>query len=735
MLKFVFILPVEDAFESLNMFKSSAAQPDLSKLSLAEQQRLKQQQQQQQAASTAPVNMMMQSNNSSPSAFGSVGMNTAAQPKLSSNQPPLMKPTSTASTPIAGNIMSQPSRSNMSSPAYTSGAHDAFSDLLSGFGSSKSQPVSQQTSPIGKAQTSTPMGQMNAMSKPTHNAAPVQLDAWNFDLLASSSKAQEPAAQNWGLKSAATVPANQSTSANQPAVDDDPFGLFSDKPRVSSPAPAPAVSKPAEPVPAPKTTTAQPIVEAPAPKVIPKEPQESITKPVASTAQPKAADLDEMVAKLVDIGFNAEESRNALVQNNLDQSKAIEYLINRPLGQKSSSQSQKTDIANKLTKLTGMSTKNAEKAEKLLNNASAFGMNLLNRAKNIVQESGKKIGKQTNSGSGNIGRADYGGFQDDSDERYQSFGVKGSASGWSSKESSNEDIKGGFENTFTQPSHVSRQNTASLAPSPPVKEVPKVTKKQRTISLVQCSQEQLSASERFKEEGNEFFKKGQYGDAEALYTKAIDALPTGHLQLIPMLNNRAAARLKNGAHRECQSDCTIVEQMCIQEMDYADVTPTQVQEYRDALSKALLRRATALESLEKYQEALQDFRKSIEYNPGAKGAQDGIRRCQKALAKPASTADLPKPPSTQTAPSQTFSSPLDDLAALAMPPQPKPAPSVNSSAFPHSFAAFGTNSVPKPSTDTSFKSERVEALRQQDREKEREEVEKFTLKDDVDAKV
>ena len=74
------------------------------------------------------------------------------------------------------------------------------------------------------------------------------------------------------------------------------------------------------------------------------------------------------------------------------------------------------------------------------------------------------------------------------------------------------------------------------------------------------------------------------------YTKAIHALPQFHPLLIPIYNNRAASRLKTGAYSDAISDCTFVLEMSPKD------------------TKSLLRRATAWEGLEKWENAQADYR-------------------------------------------------------------------------------------------------------------------------------
>ncbi|KAJ3021378.1 hypothetical protein HKX48_008695 [Thoreauomyces humboldtii] len=179
-----------------------------------------------------------------------------------------------------------------------------------------------------------------------------------------------------------------------------------------------------------------------------------------------------------------------------------------------------------------------------------------------------------------------------------------------------------FSPSTAQPSQSPRAVATAPKPPPPVK--PTVT----------ATQQQLQESSHHKEAGNVHFKAGQFGDAEASYTLSITSLPANHALLLPLFNNRAAARIKNGHYREAAEDCTAV-----QELDPRDV-------------KSLLRRATAWEALEKWDSARDDYKLVMAIDPTVKAASDGMGRCQKALR--------PSPPAG--------SAPVSNASSVSSPP-------------------------------------------------------------------
>ncbi|KAF8964844.1 hypothetical protein BGZ46_000718 [Entomortierella lignicola] len=261
------------------------------------------------------------------------------------------------------------------------------------------------------------------------------------------------------------------------------------------------------------------------------------------------------------------------------------------------------------------------------------------------------------------------------------------------------------------------RTTASSTPSPLP---PKPTRPQRV--LVQASSQQLSESNSFKEKGNEVFKLGQFGQAAEHYSRASQALPSGHLLLIVTQNNRAAALLKIGEYRETVSECDRTV-LLIQGSDgqgHNDVLPASVGvNLKDQLGKALMRRATAYENLEKYKEAKDDWVRLKELEPGHRNAAEGHRRCEKALAVMNGTSS---PPVVKKAAVSSSISSSSGLKSTSSPMQ-------------DIFASHQqSNNEAKMRTNLG-QSEGVSKLRQTAALQEKEEDEKLRLRDQVDQKM
>lgn len=154
-----------------------------------------------------------------------------------------------------------------------------------------------------------------------------------------------------------------------------------------------------------------------------------------------------------------------------------------------------------------------------------------------------------------------------------------------------------------------------------------------------------------KDQGNMHFLRGAYADAEEQYTKALDLLPHTSLWRIPLLNNRANVRLKNGNSAGASADCTAsINLIVLPSMQGGIYRPSQDALpashasliLREAYAKSVSQRARAYEAVEKYALAKQDWDKLARYEraegSGVKSgethrraAMDGIARCERML--------------------------------------------------------------------------------------------------------
>ncbi|CAH0548699.1 unnamed protein product [Brassicogethes aeneus] len=118
---------------------------------------------------------------------------------------------------------------------------------------------------------------------------------------------------------------------------------------------------------------------------------------------------------------------------------------------------------------------------------------------------------------------------------------------------------------------------------------------------------------KFKEEGNEAFKKCNYDEAIKLYSKSINLTTTECKELAIYYKNRAAAYIKIGNYEKALQDCE----------DSLKITP------RDP--KALFRRCQAFENLKRYEEAYRDATQIFKDDPTNKVIQPVLERLHKIV--------------------------------------------------------------------------------------------------------
>ncbi|KAE8889846.1 hypothetical protein PF005_g3185 [Phytophthora fragariae] len=119
-----------------------------------------------------------------------------------------------------------------------------------------------------------------------------------------------------------------------------------------------------------------------------------------------------------------------------------------------------------------------------------------------------------------------------------------------------------------------------------------------------------------KDLGNKFFARGSLLDAIECYTTALKLCPTEDeyaYNRAVYFSNRAACLLRLGRTEESVDDCT----------QAVTLSPTYV--------KALLRRAEALEKLEKLEDALADYDAVLKIDPTVRSAVKGHERLQKVV--------------------------------------------------------------------------------------------------------
>ncbi|KAJ3184788.1 hypothetical protein HDU85_001466 [Gaertneriomyces sp. JEL0708] len=258
----------------------------------------------------------------------------------------------------------------------------------------------------------------------------------------------------------------------------------------------------------------------------------------------------------------------------------------------------------------------------------------------------------------------------------------------------------------TPPNTIFGQSPPLRPVTPPPRPMPtNVTLTPRKPTVV-ATPGQLQESQQHKDLGGRAFQNGDYALAIEEYNKAIQVLPSEHASNAVLYSNRAAARLKVASFMDAVSDCEKSLSL-LQEDEVAN---------RELILKTFIRKAQALESLEKWEEARDVWREAVGKGVGKLG-NEGLSRCGRAL-------------------SSTIVGTKEAHSALP----------VQQATHASLFAEFETPSY-DTSTDTGQSapmraditreevnsSHAVQKLREEDEKKEREEGEKLEMKDRIDA--
>ncbi|CAO3670606.1 unnamed protein product [Rhizopus microsporus] len=246
-----------------------------------------------------------------------------------------------------------------------------------------------------------------------------------------------------------------------------------------------------------------------------------------------------------------------------------------------------------------------------------------------------------------------------------------------------------------------RQESTVFSPKP----------KQRTRPVVDASADIIAKVKQAKEQGNEKYKLGQFGEAEEAYTRAIELLPAGHDHQVILCNNRAMTRLKIGDYKKCIEDCDLVITLCKESGEGSDVSEGVVISWRDQLLKSLNRKAEALENIERYKDALNVYEEIVKIEgPGNVKTNQSMSRCRQALnpkparsSPPAARVEVPEK-------KQDFMSMFD----------PASVPTVKESTV---------------SAEELNKSKAVAEIRAKAAEKEAEDAERLSKTDDINARL
>ncbi|KAF1996415.1 hypothetical protein P154DRAFT_525554 [Amniculicola lignicola CBS 123094] len=249
------------------------------------------------------------------------------------------------------------------------------------------------------------------------------------------------------------------------------------------------------------------------------------------------------------------------------------------------------------------------------------------------------------------------------------------------------------------------QNTSTpKARSPAVTQpAPKPKAPPRQVPSVSASALTTSASHRQK--GSEAFKRGDYSAAHIAYSAALSPLPSTHPVTIVVLCNRAVTNIKVGDPKAAVADADAALAIIgISKGDGEKIAtggPEGEKDMKEFYGKALMRKAEALENMEKWTDAGNVWKEAVQAGVGGSISIQGRNRCDKA-AGGSNNAGTP--------------------AAAKRAPVRKPPPPKSSA-----LADLGVGAAAEAAA--------VKKLREANAAAERADDEKFALTDQVDAKL
>ncbi|KAJ5562469.1 Ubiquitin-associated/translation elongation factor EF1B N-terminal eukaryote [Penicillium sp. DV-2018c] len=260
---------------------------------------------------------------------------------------------------------------------------------------------------------------------------------------------------------------------------------------------------------------------------------------------------------------------------------------------------------------------------------------------------------------------------------------------------------------FDSPAPTRKPSPPAQRATPPTRSaaIP-VRPKAPTRSIPPVSQEALQSIHRHRGKAADSYKRGDYAEAHQSFSTALGMLPDRHPITIVIRSNRAMTALKIGEPKSALDDADTILAFIGPSKGEEEVVDLCTGEapklMKDFFGKALMRKAEALEQLERWADAAQAWKLAVESGHGGNTSIQGRNRCEKA-------AGINKPQSKPAAPARKRPSP----------------PPKKASAMP------GVTATSASGTDF----EAVSRLRQANQAAERADEEKFALSESVDARI
>ncbi|KAJ5995252.1 Ubiquitin-associated/translation elongation factor EF1B N-terminal eukaryote [Penicillium waksmanii] len=258
---------------------------------------------------------------------------------------------------------------------------------------------------------------------------------------------------------------------------------------------------------------------------------------------------------------------------------------------------------------------------------------------------------------------------------------------------------------FDSPAPSQEPKPASPAHAPQRSASVPVRPKAPPRSIPPLSPQALQSTHRHREKAAEAWKRGDFAAAHESYSTALGMLPEKHPITIIIRSNRAMTGLRIGEPKAVIDDAETMLAVIGPSKGEAETIDLgngdSPKPMKDFFGKALMRKAEALEHLERWADAAQTWKLAVESGHGGSTSIQGRNRCEKA-------AGISKAPPKPAAPAK----------------KPTPAPK-KPSALPDLSGSSGTGQD----------SEAVSRLREANKAAEREDDEKFALSESVDLRI
>lgn len=261
------------------------------------------------------------------------------------------------------------------------------------------------------------------------------------------------------------------------------------------------------------------------------------------------------------------------------------------------------------------------------------------------------------------------------------------------------------QSTPAQSNNPFLQATSTPKPRSPATNVIPTRPKAPPRQIPPASSSALNSSTSYRQKGSDAFKRGDYASAHSAYSSALGPLPQTHPVAIVVLCNRAVTNIKVGDPKAAVVDADAA--LAIIGVSRGEGERIVLggaegdKDMKEFYGKALMRKAEALENMEKWSDAGKVWREAVEAGVGGSISISGRNRCEKAMSGGNQASGPPQ---------------------AKRPPVRKPA-----ALKPTALSDLGGSS--------SADSEAVKRLKAANIAAEKADDEKFALSDQVDAKL